>query len=180
MIDMARWLVDDIVRVSAQLGVFVDRPGADGGPIDPANDSAFLLTEFANGAHGMIHASPIAHVADRSMQQQVMLYGEEGSLELDVQYEGAEAGVVLHAARAQEEQMQRLEVPAGYWGGVSWAQAWDVFTQQSASCRSFVDAILEDSPATPNFYHGYKAQQVIEAALEADRSGNWVTIKNPT
>ena len=95
MIDLARWLVGDISRVSAQLGVFVDRPGVEGGRINPANDSAFLLTEFANGAQGMIHVSVVAQMADRFMQQQVKLYGEAGSLEIDIPYEGAEAGAVI-------------------------------------------------------------------------------------
>ena len=176
MIDMARWLVGDIARVSAQLGVFVDRPGADGESIDPANDSALLLTEFANGAHGMIHASLVAHVADRFIQQHVKLYGEAGSLEIDIQYEGAEAGVALYVVRDQEEQFQRLEVPASYWGEVSRSEPFGIFTQQPVGCRAFIDAILENKSATPSFYDGYKAQQVIEAALQAHSSGNWVII----
>ena len=100
MIDVARWRVGDVTQVSAQLGVFVDHPGADGKPIDLTNDSAFLLTEFANGAHGMIHVSLVAYLADRIMQQQVKLYGDGGSLEIDIQYEGDQAGVVLQVARS--------------------------------------------------------------------------------
>ena len=179
MIDLARWLVGDISRVSAQLGVFVDRPGVDGGRIDPANDCAFLLTEFANGAHGMIHVTAVAHMADRDMQQQVNLYGDAGSLEIDILYGGAEAGAVIRVARNQDEQFQTLEVPASYWGEVSRSDPFDVFTKQSAGTRSFIDAILANSPVTPTFYDGYKAQQVIEAALVSHKSGNWVTTKDP-
>ena len=40
----------------------------------------------------------------------------------------------------------------------------------------FIDAILENKSTTPSFYDGYKAQQVIEAALQAHSSGNWVII----
>lgn len=176
MIDMARWLVDDIARVSAQSGVFVGRPGAAGGQIDPANDAACLLTEFANGAHGMIHATLVAHLADRFMQQQVKLYGQTGSLEIDIQYAGAEAGVTLHVAPDQEERFQKLEVPASYWGDVNRSEPFGVFTHQPVGCRTFIDAILENRPVAPTFYDGYKAQQVITAALEAHRSGKWVTI----
>jgi predicted dehydrogenase len=179
MIDMARWLVGDIARVSAQVGVFVDRPGADGGGINPANDSALLLTEFANGAHGMIQASLIAHVADRFVQQQVKLYGEDGSLEIDIQYGGAEAGVVLHAVRDQEEQFRRLEVPESYWGNTNRSEPFETFTSQPVGCRAFIDAILDNRPVTPTFYDGYKAQQVITAALEASQSGAWVSIQDP-
>jgi predicted dehydrogenase len=178
MIDMARWLVGDISRVSAQLGVFVDRPGAEGGRIDPANDSAFMLTEFANGAQGMIHVSVVAQMADRFMQQQVKLYGEAGSLEIDIPYEGAEAGAVIRVARNQDEQFQTLETPASYWGEVSRSEPFGIFTQHSAGCRAFIDAILGNHPATQTFYDGYKAQQVVEAAIEAHRSGQWVAIES--
>lgn len=174
MIDLARWLVGDIVRVSAHSAVFVDRLGADGGQIDPANDSAFLLTEFANGAHGMIHASLVTHLADRYMQQQVRLYGEGGSLEIDIQYEGTEAGVVLQASRYPEVRFERLEVPASYWGTVKSTEPFATFTQQSVGCRALIDAILQDRPITPTFFDGYKAQRVIASALEAHQTGRWV------
>jgi len=178
MIDMARWLVGDIARVSALSTVFVDRPGAGDEDLEPANDSTSLLVEFDNGAQGMIHASLIADLGDRFMQQQVKLYGEDGSLEIDIQYEGAEAGVALYVSRNQDERFQRIDVPASYWSGVDRTEPFDVFTQQAIGCRAFVDAIIENRPITPSFYDGYKAQQVIAAAMESHRLGNWVTIKD--
>ena len=179
MIDMARWLVGDISRVCAQLGVFVDRPGADGGRIDPANDSALLMVEFANGTHGIIQASVVAHLADREMQQQIKLYGEAGTLEIDVPYGGPEAGTVVRAAHSEEEEFQNLEVPAEYWADVSRSDPWEVFTKQSAGCRAFIDAILENQLATPTFYDGYKAQQVMEAAIDSHSSSKWISIAEP-
>jgi predicted dehydrogenase len=179
MIDLARWLVGDITRVSAHLGDFVDRPGADGGIIDPANDSAFMLIEFANGMHGTIHASVVAHLADRFMQQQVKLYGEAGTLEIDYQYGGPEAGAMIHVARNGDQQFQTLDAPAIYWGDVSRSDPWEVFTKQSAGCRAFIDAILEDHPVTPNFYDGYKAQRVIEAAMNSHRLAKWISVEDP-
>ena len=179
MIDMARWFVGDISRVSAQLGVFVDRPGADGGLIDPANDSALLLAEFANGTQGTIQATVVAHLADREMQQRVKLYGEAGTLEIDYQYGGPEAGATIHMARNEEQQFQKLEVPAEYWADVSRSDPWEVFTRQSAGCRAFIDAILANQLASPSFYDGYKAQQVIEDAINSHRLAKWITIENP-
>jgi predicted dehydrogenase len=179
MIDMARWLLGDFTRVSAHLGVFVERPGADGGIIDPANDSALLLVEFANGAHGAIQASVVAHLADRFIQQQVKFYGEAGTLEVDFQFGGPGAGAAIHVARNEDEQFQTLEVPAIYWGDVSRSEPWEVFTKQSAGCRAFIDAILENRSASPSFYDGYKAQQVIEGALNSHKSAEWITIDDP-
>lgn len=52
MIELARWLGGDITRVSAHLATFIERPGFDGQPLEPANDDGIALLEFASGAHG--------------------------------------------------------------------------------------------------------------------------------
>jgi predicted dehydrogenase len=48
--------------------------------------------------------------------------------------------------------------------------------------RQFVlhgeDGTLEaDQPLTPSFYHGWKAQQVLQAALDSHEQGRWVSIE---
>lgn len=171
VIDLARWLLGDIRAVQAQLGVFVPREGVDGQAIDPANDSALLLVEFANGAHGFIQASAVASMADRGWQQHVNLYGEDGSLEINVPFWGAEAGAVLRVARSSDEQFQVLETPDSYWGEVAPSDPFGIFTQHAAGCRLFVDAVAENRAASPTFHDGCKVQQVIDAALESHRSG---------
>jgi predicted dehydrogenase len=176
LIDMARWLVGDITSVSALLGIFVDRPGADGGVIDPANDAALLQIKFANGAHGTIQASAVTHLADRGSQMQIKLYGEAGSLEIDLI--PRRAGVVIHVARSQDEQFQILEVPDSYWGAADPSDLFTIFTQNSAGTRLFIEAILEDQPLRPNFYDGFKAQQVVDAALKSHEKGCAVHIDN--
>jgi len=177
MVDMARYLVGDITSVSANLGFFVDRPGADGGVIDPANDSALMLIQFANGAHGTIQTSAVIHTANLGSQQ-IKLYGEAGSLELDVVYFGPEAGVVIRAASSQDEQFQTLNVPISYWGDAESFNTTAYFTKNSVGTRLFIDAILEDRPVEPNFYDGFKAQQVIDAALASHEGGCAVKIDN--
>jgi len=73
---------------------------------------------------------------------------------------------------------QKMEVPDSYWGSVKRSDPWGVFTQQPVGCRAFVNAILEDRPVTPTFYDGYKAQEVIGAALESHQTGKWMTVKD--
>jgi predicted dehydrogenase len=178
MIDMARWLVGDITRVSAQLKVCVERPGLEGGPIDPANDSALVLTEFAHGAQGVIQASCVAYMAERGMEQQVKLYGEDGTLEVTMPYEGSEAGAIIRVARSHEDQFQRLLVPDSYWGEADRSRPFSIFKTQPVGVRLFVDAILNNRPIEPDFYDGYKVQQVIDAALQSHASGCAVSIEN--
>jgi len=180
MIDIARWLVGEFTWVTAQLGVFVDRPGADGGAIDPVNDSALLLVKFANGAHGTIQASAVAHIADRSFQQQIKLYGKAGTLEIDFTYLGSKAGAVIRAARSQEEQFQTLQVPESYWGDVDQSDPSLIFTKNAVGSRLFIDAILENRSVNPNFYDGYKAQQIVDAAIASHEKGCATSIDNST
>lgn len=176
MIDMAIWLLGDIVRASALNGAFVDVPDINQMKITPSNNSAFLLVEIAGGTHGSIFCTRLAHLADRFMQQEIKLYGQDGSLELNVIYEGPNAGAMLLGARNEENRFNLLPLPEKY-GKFEPPFDWtEIMTQPGVGCRSWVDAILEDRPAYPTFYDGYKTQQVIEAALVSDQTGQWVRI----
>lgn len=175
-IDTARWLVGEIAAVRAQLGFFVERASAGDGPGAAANDYAVLLAQFADGSQGVIQASGVAHLADGAIMQQVRLYGEDGSLEVDVPPFGPAAAAVIRGARKDEAQMQTFPVPPAYWGAADPADPFTVFTANSAGPRRFVDAILHDEPATPDFFDGYRAQLVIDAALESHESGCAVEI----
>ena len=81
--DLARWYFGDVVRVSASLKTFVPRLGLDGEPMETANDSAFVLLDFANGAHAVVHiGSPnIVGPGLRHTGQTVILSGTDGTLE---------------------------------------------------------------------------------------------------
>lgn len=176
LIDTARWLVGDFASVRAQLGYFSNRVGADGQSGTTANDAAFLLATFTNGAQGILQASGVAHLPGRAPQQQVRLYGADGSLEIDLPPFGPGAEVMIRAARAEETQFQSLETPPVYWEKADPAHPSSVFTQNRAGARLFIDAILHDEPLAPNFDDGYKVQQVIDAAIESDQMGCAVTI----
>ena len=178
MVDLARWYVGDVARVSAHLGVYVDRPGPEGQPLDPANDAAVLLLEFENGAQGMIQMSAVAHVADRAQEQHIVLHGEGGTLEADL----SGSGGVIHGARHDEQRFQTLPVPDDLWGDVDRTDFRSsllsgVFLKQSVADRLFIDAILEGRQVSPSFYDGWKAQEVIDAAIESHEKGAWVSLK---
>lgn len=176
MIDLARWMLGDITRVSAQLGVNVARPGVDGRPLNPANDSAQLLVEFAQHGQGLIQASAVPHLASRGGRQSINLYGEDGTLEVNFD-RGREDVASVWALRAAEEDFQKLEVPAAYFGEASRTDTASIFLKQPVGARLFIDGILNQRAVAPNFYDGYKAQQVVDAALESHRSGRVVAIE---
>jgi predicted dehydrogenase len=184
MIDLARLYVGGIARVSAHLGVYVDRPGPDEQPLDPANDSAALILEFENGAQGILQFSAVAYGADRGQEQHVVLHGEGGTLEVDVALTGTEAGAVLRGARHDDERFETLSVPDDFWGDVDRSDFLSAivpgpFLRQSIGNRLFIDAILEGRQASPSFADGLKAQEVVDAAIRSHEQGVWVSLDNP-
>ena len=180
MIDMARWFLGDVANVRASLSAFVERKEDDG---FSANDSALLLLEFIDGAQAIIETSNVAQVGDHIIEQHVNLFGEKGTLRLVNNDSGVEAGVVVRGVRGDGEHWQTFPVPEAYWGEVdrsdfAKAPVPAVFQKQAAGPRLFVDAILEDKPLSPDFYDGFKVQQIIDAALQSAETGRVVTIKN--
>lgn len=170
-INYARLYVGEIARVSGHIATFVTRPGP---PEDAANDSALLALEFANGAHGSIHVSAVTHDGGT----RISLSGEAGALELTFTFSGAE----LRSRRPGEDAWHTLETPPDLWCDVDRTapfsdQVFDVFKKQPVANRMFIDAILDDAPIDSTFYDGWKAQQVIDAALASHLEGRWITIE---
>jgi predicted dehydrogenase len=171
MIDLARWYVGDIAKVTAHLSMFLDRPGRDGEILDPTNDSAMLAIEFANGAQGMMHFSSLAHIGNRGMDQRITLHGESGTLEATATFTSAE----IRGARDGEQEFSILPIPDRVLEGVDKENPYHVISQ-FAGDYLFIDSILEDRPISPSFYEGLKAQEVIDAAIESNRRGCWVSL----
>jgi predicted dehydrogenase len=180
MIDLGQWLVGDITRVCVHLATYVERPGGDGQPILGANESALLAVEYANGAQGMIHASTVAHTADRLREQYVTVHGEHGTLEAELRLRGAEAGTTVRGARQEDNSFQVLPTPPSYLKGLDPDdpdQFTQVFTKHLVGSRLFVDAIRQNYLPSPNFRDGSRVQQVMDAALESQATRAWVDVK---
>lgn len=177
MFDLARYLVGDVTRVSAHLTSHVRHMAGDGRPVEPANDSALALLEFAGGAQGGVQVSFVARVADTFFEQQVELHGEKGSIKAALTVDG---GPVLQAAQS-DEPLQQVTIPARFWEGADASQPFFdqsvvLFTVQPIGCRLFVAGILEDRPVVPSFFEGWKAQQIIDAAIISNQRRCWVDV----
>lgn len=174
MIDLAHWYVGDIVRVGALLSAFIDRPGPDGQPQDPANDAAALAVEFADGAQGMIQASAVALVGERGLEQRLALHGDDGTLEVDFSFSSG-AGQI-RGVRRGETAFGVLEVPEEVWGDADRNLLLDPFFKQSVGPRLFLDSIVEGRRVAPTFADGYRVQAVIEAAIQSNEEGIFVRV----
>lgn len=172
LIDFARWSVGEIDSVAAHLGVFVERSLPIGEPYAPANDSAMLVVKFQNGAQATMQLSGVTKVAPGSFHLEIALYGDSGTLEANMQ-----DCATVRSARFGEDEVQMLPVPDTLWGEADRSDSWNVLFTNSTGARYFIDAIVENLPISPNFYDGYKAQQVVDAAIESDHTGRWVSIQ---
>ena len=180
LIDLARWLNGDIVRVAAHLGNYVQRYHADGRPVVPSNDAALLNVEFANGSQGVIHTSAVAYTGGRGLEQHIILYGDKGTVEADFRFGnfgGGGAHMAVRAASAPDGPFVELPIPAHIWGDVPPEQNTEVFNRMSAGDRYFIDCILENRPVTPSLWDGVAVQEVMEAAMVSHRNGLWVNVR---
>lgn len=179
LIDLARLLNGEITRVAAQLTSYVPRLHEDGRPAAPANDSAVLLVEYANGAQGVIQTTGVAQTGGRGLEQALRLYGLDGTLEVDFRFGnfgGAPPVMELRGAQAGDASFERLPIPPRIWGTVSPDNPTDVFNRMPAGDRYFIDCIVHDRPVTSDFWEGVAVQAVIDAAKESHRTGRWVEV----
>lgn len=179
MIDMANWLISDINQVNAHLSTFIERPGLDGQPLDPANDSALLTLKFNNGGQGVIHVSAVAHLGQRNQEFQIVMYGEAGTLELAFTFG---EGYFVRGARSDEDQIKALVIPDDILNGINpdnpfIQQYQQIFAEQPVGSRLFIGGIVNNRTLSPSFYDGLKAQKVIEKAIEADKRECWVSVR---
>jgi predicted dehydrogenase len=173
MVDAARWFLGDVVRVSASLRTFVTRSGPAGEPMENANDSAFFLLDFASGAHGVIRVGTpnIAGPGLTHTGQLAIIHGKEGTLETRGDPWTMPAVSQTTGLRRGADQAETLTVPEHYYGAADRSDAFAVFRHQSVGPRHFIDAITNDSPASPSFHDGHQVQRIIEAAVESHRTG---------
>lgn len=169
MIDQARWLIGDIAKVNAHLRMFLDRPGLDGGTLDPTNDSVLMAIEFENGAQGSMQLSSLACLGSRGMDQRITIHGESGTLEAQATFTSAE----IRGVRDGEKEFRLLPVPDRLVEDVDRKNLFDI-RSQFTGVYLFVDSVLEDRMITPSFYDGLKAQEVIDAAKKSNKVGQWV------
>ena len=184
VIDQARWYAGEITRVSGHLHTAEPEltiPGSGEAVPNETDDSCVMLVEFESGAHGILHASWIAHPGLGGGVIRVEAHGSEGMLQVDYRRAVDPASWArLRGARGEKAVSEVLPLPAGLTEGLDFsdepalvrtlcARPW--FTSQR-----FAEAVLGNREMTPSFYDGLKAQEVIDAAVASHRDGGWVSV----
>ena len=171
--DLARWYFGEVVRVSGSVKTFVHHDGPSGRPMETANDSAFVLLDFACGAHASVHVgSPnIVGPGLRQSGQVVVLSGSEGTLETRADPWTSPSVSEIVGIRRGATAAESLTIPPSFYGGTDPDDVFAVFRHQSIGPRLFIDAIVEDRPITPSFSDGHQVQRIIEATMASQRTG---------
>jgi predicted dehydrogenase len=176
--DLARLFAGDIRRVSAHLTSRINRPHPDGQQYETANDSAIVLLEFVSGAQGTVELTYTASIGE----------GAPGEHHFELQ--GSTATIRAYASLANgwmtgacknDQHFVPLQVDEQFTGGCDPSlpfadRFFPLFNSQSIGDRQFIDAILGKSRVWPTFFDGWKAAQVIDAAMESYRTGCWAMV----
>lgn len=174
-IALALWLGGEIRSVSAHLAAFSQRLNPAGQPVVGANESAQLIIDFADGAHGVIQLNQRTQMGERGRDYSAELDGEAGRVEVDWWWGTGQ--VTMRGVRRGEKAFQNLQIPEEILQGVDPGDIMGVFYKHLVGPRLFVDAIRRDYQPEPGFDVGVKVQKVLNAALESHQTGQRIYIE---
>jgi predicted dehydrogenase len=182
--DLARYLVDEISDVVADLTTFVHErpiaglPGARGQVT--VDDRAAMLTRFAGGAVGNLEATRFA--TGRKCGNAFEVYGDAGSLRFDLERMN-ELEFYSAADEPESRGFRRILVtePAHPYLSAWWPPGhtigWEhTFVHQ---IRDFIVAAAERRPFAPDFEDGAACQRVLDAAERSVAARGWVSVAAP-
>lgn len=172
MIDFVHWYLGDIESVAGTIFTHIDRKGLE--PVQ-ANDCATLDLMTMSGVHVVMPLNMAARIGDQVARIDIDIYGDEGGIEAQLILFGSEGGGRMRRCK----QDQPFETIYETRFDPNFSERPDFFRpyiESSAGPRAFIDAILEDRPASPDLNDGLAAQRVIAAAFEASESGRRVKV----
>lgn len=184
IIDLGRFLVDDIESVSAMTETFVsERPNPEDGTDETVDvDDAFVSTvRFRNGAIGTLEASRYA--GGRKNHARIEVNGEKGSLYFNLErmnelqiYQGDRDG------NSSGFQTVHVTGPDHPWGNEWWPQGHNLGWEHSHvhAMSYFLECIEENRNVEPygaTFEDGYRVARICDAILESAESEKQIKIE---
>ena len=192
-VDLARFLVGEISSVSAMTARFVEeRPlpgtgaatfsagsGGSGetGPVT-VEDAAFVVAQFEDGALGTIETSRFA--VGRKNHHTFEIYGSDGSIVFDLE----RMNELQVFSRHDPAHVQGFRTVLATEGVHPYVEGWwppgHMLGYEHAfhhAVVDFVKAVVDGTPIAPTFADGLRETLVLEAALEAARTGQRVEVE---
>jgi predicted dehydrogenase len=156
---------------------YASRTRPDGRPAD-AEDHCAVLAELASGAIVTMQLSRAAHGANESSLE---VYGTEGALAYRLDRNQPRRwlrGGELLAARASGA-LAPVKVPPVVSRAAGDGDPMEVVGKATIAplVKRMLAAIRKGEPATPSLEDGLRAQAVLDAVLESERTAAWVAVK---
>lgn len=189
-VDLARFLVGDIKRVSCFTANFIrERPlpdeeaagtfkgatqGSDTGRVS-VEDAAFMLAEFENGALGSFEATRFA--PGRKNYNYFEIYGSKGSLIFDLE----RMNELQFFSNEDPDDSQGFRTILATEPSHAYVENWwppgHIIGYEHEFVHAvvdFLDAIVNKKIIEPNFLDGMKEMQILEAGLKSAADGKSV------
>jgi len=184
IIDLGRFLVGEMVSVSAMTRTFITErplPGGGTGKVD-VDDAFVAVVEFANGAIGTLEATRFA--AGRKNHEVLEINGEKGSIRFNLERMNKLEVFWVGEEPKETQGFHNVLVTEGYhpWWGHWWPHGhiigWEhTFVHEIAH---FLDCIVNNKEVGPygaTFEDGYRAAVICDAILESAATKRQVDIR---
>jgi predicted dehydrogenase len=181
VIDLARFLVGEIVEVAGDLRTFIrERPLPDRtrrkGRVT-VDDAAVAIARFANGAMGTIEATRLA--PGRKNHNRFEINGSRGSLAFDLERMN-ELELYLESDRRGLKGFRTILVTeASHPYMKAWWPPGHVVGYEHTFTHTIFDlleAMADGRPPTPSFVDGVRNQRVMDAIEHAARTRRWTAV----
>ena len=175
-IDFSQMLLGRMERLVANTKRYFDDRS---GQASDLEDWVAILTEFANGATGVLESSKVATGRNESWRSQDY-----------IELNGSDASFVFFTERWNELQvgkpggmgLEKITIPKEFW---AWpasprdaTQGDPLVTFRYDQAFEFIDAIRNQRPCTPSFLDGARAQAIMDAAVRSVAERRWVQLEN--
>jgi predicted dehydrogenase len=175
-VDLARFLVGDVARVSGHLRTFVDeRPVEDGDGSRPVtvDDAYSAQVAFETGATGTLEGTRMA--TGRKNDHTIEIEGTTGALSFSLERLNE-----LQVKTEDDRGFQRVLVTdeddpyLDNWWPPGHVLGWEhTFVHEN---YEFLSAVADDGPYAPDFADGLAVQRVLDAVERSDERGAWVSL----
>ena len=175
-LDLARWLVGDVDRVTGHLETFVEERPVDGGdesrPVT-TDDEYSALAAFESGAMGVFEGSRVA--TGKKGDNALEVYGTEGGFRFSMERLNE-----LEVMTADNRGWERILVTADdhpyadHWWPDGHVIGWEhAFVHEN---YEFLTAIADGGDYRPDFEDGLAVQRLVDAVQRGDERGEWVEV----
>jgi predicted dehydrogenase len=179
-VDLARFLVGEIEAVCGAQEIFVkERPYASGEGMGTvtADDAMYFLARFRDGALGNFMCTRFA--TGRKNFLRVEVFGSEGSLMFNLERLNELDYYSRSDADTEQGFRNIIVTESGHPFLNRWWPPGHIIGWEHTFIHEIGDlltAIGHKKPVTPDFYDGYRCQQVLDAVQTSANDARWITV----